>query len=89
MVFGNSTPDDKKMMTSNDFIVNLWHLGRNTEAAPWSVADFRTYLDNWSGSKSSFDKLWMDMRRSLGTSTLLSLPSAFQFHCNHFVSSEV
>lgn len=71
MVFGNTTPDDKKMMTSDDFIVNLWHLGRNTEAAPWSVADFRTYLDNWSGSKSTFDNLWLEMRRSLGESLCL------------------
>lgn len=67
VVFGNTTPDDKKLMTSDDFIVNLWHLGRNTEAAPWSIAEFRTYLDNWSGSKQTFDKLWLDMRKALGT----------------------
>jgi len=73
VVFGNSPPDDKKLMTSDDFIVNLWHLGRTTEAAPWSVAEFRTYLDNLSGSRATFDKLWFDMRLSLGDPPVLLL----------------
>lgn len=72
VVFGNTTPDDKKLATSDDLIVNLWHLGRNTEAAPWSVADFRMYLDNLSGSKSTFDRLWREMQRSLGESPFSS-----------------
>lgn len=67
VVFGNTTPEDKKEMTSDDFIVNLWHLGRTTEARPWSVAEFKVYLDNLTGSRQSYDSLWREIQRSLGT----------------------
>lgn len=65
-MFGNTTPEDKKKMTSDDFIVNLWHLGRNTEARPWSMTEFEEYLDNLTGSRQTYDKLWREMQRSLG-----------------------
>ena len=66
VVFGNAAPEDRKLASSDDLIVNLWHQGRRTEAPPWSLADFRSYLDNLSGSKSAFDTLWSEMQRSLG-----------------------
>ena len=66
VVFGNTSPEDKAKMTSDDYIVNLWHLGRNTEARPWSMSEFKTYLDNLIGSRKTYDDLWLEMRRSLG-----------------------
>ena len=51
----------------DNLIVNLWAMGRNTsEVPPWSIADFRTYVDNLTGSRSAFDGLWHAMQRSLG-----------------------
>ena len=67
VVFGNAAPEDGQLASRDDLIVNLWHQGRRTEAPPWSVADFRSYLDNLSGSKLTFDTLWSEMQRSLGT----------------------
>ena len=50
---------------------------RTTEAPPWSVAEFRTYLDNLSGSRATFDKLWLDMRVALGADPYFCLSKIF------------
>lgn len=78
VVFGNAAPEEAgRRLTSDDFIVNLWHLGRTTESPPWSVADFRTYVDNLTGSKTAFDALWRGMQRSLGTEIFAILDCSF------------
>ena len=84
VVFGNTTPEDKKKMTSDDFIVNLWHLGRNTEARPWSMAEFREYLDNLTGSKQMYDKMWAEMQHSLGELSSISSLSEIAKHASNF-----
>ena len=65
VVFGNVAPEDRQLASSDD-LVNLWRQGRRTEAPPWSVASFSSYLDNLSGSKSTFDTLWSEMQQTLG-----------------------